>query len=256
MEAIFVKSLLNDKVKLHPYQLNKDSLQHILDILKQKYEGICSHHGYIKPGSIKIYKCSLGNVLAVSLNGDVEYKIQYYADVCNPMIGSTIPTTVASMNKFGILAQAGFNDNSKLIPIIDMIVVRATADPQAVLHMDTLVKGDHINVEIVGKKFQLGDKKISAIGKLIDKSASVNLDNTNEDGDNDENEDIDEEDVSDHSSSDSEDEESEEESSEEEKDEESEEASSEEIDDDDLDGLDEDADDDVDDEVVASDDDK
>ena len=191
---IFVRTLLKDKVKLRPSQISKDIARYLTSILKSRYEGVCSHHGYIKPDSIELYKHSLGTVLAVSLNGDVEYQVQYYASVCNPSIGRVVKATVQNMNKFGVLAHTGVTVNNQFIPVIEIIIARAMdsngADVESPL--DALKRGDVINVQIAGKKFQLNEKKISAVGRLIvdSKHSATTVPINNQDQDDDHDDDV------------------------------------------------------------------
>ena len=59
---IFARSLLVTKIKLKPHLVAKNVDKMLLRRLQNKMEGVCSHYGYIKPGSIKIYKYSMGMI--------------------------------------------------------------------------------------------------------------------------------------------------------------------------------------------------
>jgi DNA-directed RNA polymerase subunit E'/Rpb7 len=169
---IFVKTLLTDKIKIKPQFLSQSVKTHIQNLLIKKFEGVCSYHGYIKPRSIVIHKHSLGNVMAVSLNGDVEFKVQYFADVCNPSIGSIVQTKIVNSNKFGYLAHTGIHMHG-FMPILEIIIAKASSD--ASLVNEDFVIGDEIFVEIIGKKFELGDKKIAAIARIIQTNSDKNI---------------------------------------------------------------------------------
>lgn len=172
---IFVKTLLTDKIKLQPGKLSRNVKNHLLFVLQNKFEGVCSYHGFIKPASINIHKHSLGSIMAVSLNGDVEFKVQYYADVCNPSIGSIVHTKIVNSNKFGFLAYTGIRsgDRGVLTPILEIIIAKANSDTS--IMNDNLQVGDEIYVEIIGKKFELGDKKICAIGRINTAASDKNI---------------------------------------------------------------------------------
>lgn len=190
-QDIFVRSLLLDKVKLKPNQLSQNVKSHLLQSLKAKFEGVCSYHGFIRPGSLEIYKHSLGNVIAVSLNGDVEFKVQYYADVCNPSIGSIVKSKIVNSNKFGFLAHTGIrNANGVFHPILELIIAKNVKDNSGVQELlDNLSIGDEVMVEVLGKKFELGDKKICAVGRLNQsKKNTKTINELTEDGDTDEEE--------------------------------------------------------------------
>jgi DNA-directed RNA polymerase subunit E'/Rpb7 len=164
---IFVRSLLTDKVKVRARQISKGLKETLTHQLKRKFEGVCSHHGYIKPDSIEIYKYSMGRVVSVSLNGDVNYQVQFFADVCNPVVGSLVQVRVVNSNKFGILTQATINYRGVTKPVLDVVLARSEQN------LDKYAVGDSIAVEIVGKRFTLGQDKISALGKVSKKQGAL-----------------------------------------------------------------------------------
>jgi DNA-directed RNA polymerase subunit E'/Rpb7 len=168
---IFVRSLLHDKIKILPSQLDKNVRKHILKTLQKKYEGLCSNHGYIQRGSVQIFKVSMGSVLAVSLNGYVEYRIQYYAEVCNPSVHSIIPSKIVNSNKFGFLAHTGIRENGVFTPILEIILPRNTLPSNVQFEI-----GDEVWCEVVGKKFELGDHRICIVGKLVERPGAAEVD--------------------------------------------------------------------------------
>lgn len=157
---IIVDVLLSDNVKLKPTQLGKNMKDILSYHLRKKYEGVCSHNGFILEGSIQIYKYSIGKIIDLSLNGDILYTVTYNAKTCNPIIGNVVKCKVGNKNKFGILAVSETIFNKKPFNILEIIV------PQTISDVVDIEIGKMIHIEIVGKKFELGDKKISVIGKL------------------------------------------------------------------------------------------
>lgn len=173
---IFVRILLTDKVKLRPSQISTRLKEHLITSLRQKFEGTCSYHGFIKPNSIEIFKYSLGTIQALSLNGDVEYMVQYNADVCNPSIGSVVHTKIVNTNKFGVLAHTGITDeNARFLPILEIVVAKNMVNAQNDRNVEDLKVGDEIHVEIIGKKFELSDKKISVVARIINTDNDRNI---------------------------------------------------------------------------------
>jgi DNA-directed RNA polymerase subunit E'/Rpb7 len=166
---IFVRVLLTDKVKLKPKHVNKNIKTSIEFVLRSKYEAKCSHHGYILQNSITIQKYSAGRVMAVSLNGDVIFNVSYFAKVCNPAIGSIVNARIVNMNKFGILAESKVNNTHILEFVIPTNIQNASVNSVQI--------GDDIDVEILGKRFELNDKKISVIGKIVEKKTKGGKDN-------------------------------------------------------------------------------
>ena len=175
MDNIFVNSLLTDKIKVQPKYIGKNIQKYLQTQLENKFQGKCTYHGYVKPDSIKIFKYSLGQLQAFSLNGDVVYTVQYYADVCNPSIGSVVQATVVNSNKYGILCESGIMYNGKLMPILEIIIVKNAIDLNSEINIEDIKVGDNLNIEIMGKKFELNDKKISVVGRIIVNTKNKNI---------------------------------------------------------------------------------
>lgn len=167
MDNIFYRTLLNDKIKIEPKYVTKDFRKHVLQKLKSTMEGVCTKHGYIKEGSVEIYKVSPGNVDLVGLNGYVVFDTYYYADVCNPLVGGVVKATVVNVNKFGILAD--------VMGILEIIIAKSTVSitHDTGVDLDAIKIGDTVMVEIVGKKFELFDKKISVVGRIVSDGKST-----------------------------------------------------------------------------------
>jgi len=166
MDNIFYRVLLSDKVKIEPRYLSKDYRSYVSNKLKGSMEGICTKHGYIKEGSIELYKVAPGNIELIGLNGNIVYDVYYYADICNPLIGNVIKATVTNVNKFGILAEVA--------NILEIIIAKNSVN---ITHdngvdLDSVQIGNQVMVEVIGKKFELNDKKISIVGKITTGSSS------------------------------------------------------------------------------------
>lgn len=191
MEDLCFRTLLTEKIKIEPKYLTKQVKQEILKRLTHKVEGICSKHGYIRKGSIEISKILSGVVEILSLNGYVNYTVHFYADVCNPLIGTVIKNAkVVNMNRFGILAEAKIIEDKFANSILEIIIAKNSVNIISEVNLDTIKIGDEINVEVIGKKYNLGDKKISVIGKIIKEIKPRYLSKTKQDIDE---EDVDEE---------------------------------------------------------------
>lgn len=166
----FVLSLLNEKVKLSAKYVNKNYKEYLLKALIIRNEGKCSKHGYIKKGSIELKRVSVGMVEIQSLRGFVNYDIQFSALVCNPTTGSILKCKIINSNNFGILCVCGITENAAFVPIIDIIIPKNTVNIQSNTQIDleSLNNEDIIHVQILGKKFEINDIKISAVGKIVD----------------------------------------------------------------------------------------
>lgn len=169
MDAVFVRSVLRDTLLLKPQLLGSNYREVLLAQLRRKVEAVCSRHGYVMPGSVALHKVSSGRLEAVSLNGDIKYDVQYYANVCNPPVGTVLRARVVDLNRFGVLAHCGLLlPDGDFVPVVEIIVTRQGVNgATSEIDLDALKKGDEINVEILGKKFELNDDKISVIGRAV-----------------------------------------------------------------------------------------
>lgn len=167
-QPMFVRSLVRDAVLIKPQFLGANYRDVILGQLRAKHEGVCSRHGYILAGSIAMHRISLGHVQAATLNGDVRFDVQYFASVCNPAIGSRLGARVINMNKFGVLTHSGVQaPDGAFVPVVESIVTRHVTSVPSEVDIETLQVGDTVQVEILGKKFELRDQKISVIGRVV-----------------------------------------------------------------------------------------
>lgn len=158
-KEIYVRCLLTDKVKLSANKLNKHFKDTILKDLKAKVEGVCTKHGYIKQDSVEIHSIQCGQVEMASLTGNVIVEVKFYADICNPSVGNVIKCNVSNINKFGILAEVK--------PILEVIIAKNSVNIKSDVDLSTIQVGDEIFVEVVGKKYELMDKRISIIGRVV-----------------------------------------------------------------------------------------
>lgn len=177
-EAIlYTPLLLREKIVLKPESLHSEFEADILAILKRKYEGICSHNGYIKPDSIEIATVSPGHVRSFSLNGDTEYKVTFRAKICSPCNGSVLEARVISINRLGIMAVVDDPDTGA--QILEIVVIRGfdgvkvnVADVDR--RIDLVQVGHRLRIEVMGKRFQLGDRKITVVGKIVFEDKNAN----------------------------------------------------------------------------------
>lgn len=155
MDNIYFKLILTKKIIVQSKYLNENITEYVDNYLKNKIEGICIDEGYIKEGTIKILKKSIGMLLGSKFTGDITYEIAYTADVCNPVIGNIIECKVKFLNKLGILAVNG--------PITVIVGKQFHINDDEI----SLIKeNDIIKVEVIAKKFSLNDKEIKIVGKL------------------------------------------------------------------------------------------
>ena len=97
IEDIFIKNIVNRKIKLQPIHIHKDYKDELNKKLVKELDGKYSKYGFIKEGSINIIKCSLGELEQNSLQGNVLFNVQFSILVCNPVIGNIL--NVKFMNR-------------------------------------------------------------------------------------------------------------------------------------------------------------
>jgi DNA-directed RNA polymerase subunit E'/Rpb7 len=165
---LLARTLLKERIKLEPRYLTANFRDELLNRLKLKVEGICTKHGFISKNSIDIYKVAPGIVEIASLNGNVVYDVYFYGNVCNPLIGSIIKSVkVVNLNRFGILAEARFAGDKYASSILEIIIAKNSVNIVSEIDLESIKIDDDINIEVVGKKFNIGDRKISVIGKIV-----------------------------------------------------------------------------------------
>lgn len=171
----FFDTVLNDTVKVHPSNLHKDLKSAILKLLQTKYEGLCSRFGYINEDSIELLDIGKGEVEIHSFHGFVLYNVKFRASICNPAIGSLMIADVVNMNSFGILCASAYTNSLKKKNIVDIIIPRQVNDMLSdPVHLKDIKVGDRLNIEIIGKKYQLRHTRISTIGKVVDTQSVEN----------------------------------------------------------------------------------
>jgi DNA-directed RNA polymerase subunit E'/Rpb7 len=161
--GLFVATTMSEVVVLKPHHLSKNYRDVIADKLAKHLGGRCVKHGYVKPDSIRVSSVGDGKLVANTLNGDVEFHVSLVADVCNPPIGSIVNAKVVNSNKFGLLAHAGYENRI----ILEIVVTRQSIGFKSAVDPDAVSVNDRVQIEVVGKKFELNDTKISIIGKIV-----------------------------------------------------------------------------------------
>ena len=161
---LFVPIKFKTCVYLSASELDARYQERILDKLRGSYEGVCSKFGFIKPNSLNILKKSQGKFVKEYFNGHIRFDIHCYGESCNPVKGTVVTAVIKNKNQLGLLAESTMPDGT---PILDIIIPIKSAGIISQVDLDPLQIGDSISVEVMGKKYQIHDKKISIIGRAI-----------------------------------------------------------------------------------------
>jgi len=165
MDNIYFNCVLTKKIIVEAKYLNENIDQYIENYLKLKLEGLCVDEGYIKPGTVKILKKSIGMLLGSRFTGDITYDIAYTAQLCNPVVGNIIECKVKFINKLGLLGNNG--------PITIIIGKQFHSNEN---DLNKINENDIVKVEVIAKKFYLNDNEIKIIAKLWnDKSVKKDI---------------------------------------------------------------------------------
>lgn len=157
---IYFKSILEKNVVIQPKMFIMGFDRAITAQLRDDVEGLCIMPGYIKPGSVKVVSRSKGYSIPGNFNGNIQYKVKYEAEICNPPKDMVVSCKVLDINKMGILAKA--------YPL-EIIIIKELHQNKT--DFSKIKVGDIVDVKVIEKKFVFKDKKIDVIGVLASDSA-------------------------------------------------------------------------------------
>jgi hypothetical protein len=149
--------------------------EQIYNKIRTTLEGVCSRYGYIRPKSIEILKRSLGVFMKAHFNGHIKYDIVCKAEMCNPVRGMIFKAIVKNKNDLGILAENSITIDGNVIPILDILIPRRSAGITSDIDLDSINIGDEIFIEVLGKRYQLNDKKISIIARAVNEPSKKKI---------------------------------------------------------------------------------
>lgn len=174
---IFVPIRFRTSIQLSPADLIADFEDVILRRVRDTLEGVCSRYGYIRPGSISILKRSAGSFVKQHFNGHIKFEMICRAEVCNPNVGAKFQAIVKNKNALGIHAESALKNNGKEETILDIIIPKRSVGIVSTISLEDVQIGDKIHVEVLGKRYQLNDKKISIIARAIAEEVTPPLSN-------------------------------------------------------------------------------
>ena len=161
---MFVPIRIKTHVQLVPSELDVNIEDTLLVKLQKRFEGVCSRFGFIKPNTLRILQRSCGSFMKPHFNGHTRFEVLLSGEVCNPTPGMVVAAVVKAKNNLGILAESTGGEEK---PLLDIIIPRRSAGIASEVDLDTLSVGDEVFVEVLGKRYQLNDTKISIIGRIV-----------------------------------------------------------------------------------------
>jgi len=177
---IFYSTVIWNRILITADDINKSLDDTIHNILVENNEGKCVREGFIKEDSIKLLKRSVPYVYGNQMNGKLYVDVLYETEICCPMRGNIIECNIEKLNKLGILASSG---------PLSIIVARDFHKNKDLFK--GLKENTSITIEIIDKKFNINEKKISVIAKIHTDSSKqdveedeVNIEDTKEPANN------------------------------------------------------------------------
>ena len=157
-EGLFSKSLITRSINI-PITIISKNIHEILETtIKAEYEGKCSVEGYIKLDSCKLNTYSSGLVQSTN----VKFEVVFECLIACPVENMRINCIVKNITKAGIRAESADDDPSPIIVFI-------TRDHHYTSeYFSSIKEKDHIEVKVIGQRFELNDKYISIIASLIE----------------------------------------------------------------------------------------
>jgi DNA-directed RNA polymerase subunit E'/Rpb7 len=168
--ALYVRSLLKETILLKPHELGSNFEECVQAHLVATLEGRCSLHGFIRPKSIAVHSVTQGRVIAASLNGDIHADVEYYASVCNPAIGVILKSRVIKVNpRLGVMTHCMDVDEvtRDSLAVVECMVPKQVVVMPSEIPLEDLQEGQTVFVEVIKKRFERNDPKISVIGRAV-----------------------------------------------------------------------------------------
>ena len=157
-EGIYSKSLITRSIQISIIHIGKNLYNVIEENIKANYEGKCSVEGFIKQDSCKLITYSSGLVQATN----VKFEVVFECMIACPVEGMRIHCIAKNITKAGIRAES-------LDETPSPVVIFITRDHQYMSeYFSTIKEKDHIEVRVIGQRFELNDKYISIIASLIE----------------------------------------------------------------------------------------
>lgn len=140
-ERMLTKSSIDDKILMK---------------IQNKIGDRCIGSGYVKKESIEIVSRSSFEIPNEDLKVGYVTNVNFKYTLINPTIGSVIESRVISSNKLGTLCHP-----TRDFPFLILVPDDTNNDDKPVK------ENTEINVEVIAKKFEQHDEKITVIGRMV-----------------------------------------------------------------------------------------
>lgn len=161
--SLFKPVYLDQRVALSPteYQKAADDIDAFLvSKLRERLEGQCCTHGWVRPGSTQILARSMGQAEHGRFTGDFMYYCKVKVLCYEPHANQQVEARVLMVNKLG--AYVLIVDQGRLREAARILLPREYHEGNA--EFDALTPGMGIKVRILTFRFQAKDSFINAVG--------------------------------------------------------------------------------------------
>ena len=141
----------------------------IHELIGFRYGNKCNSLGYVYGNSIVVQARSAGIIDNLVVDGGANYEVQYAAKVVSPQQGDRFECYVLDTNKEGIQCRAREERGASSLDHLDVILPiqwHRDVATRAYLRNDVKV-GDAIPVEVLGTRFQPGDRSIRVVVQYV-----------------------------------------------------------------------------------------
>ena len=160
--SIYTPTLITRKIPISIIHVGKNIKQTLEKIIASQIEGKCVVEGFIKPGSAKIATYSSGIVKADEIIFDITFECM----VCSPVEVMLINCVAKNITKMGIRAETNENPSPVVIFISRDHHYTST-------YFSNIKENDDIQVSVIGQRFELNDKYVSIIAKVVEPKTVV-----------------------------------------------------------------------------------
>jgi hypothetical protein len=165
---MFRASIIRYNVKLKVTEVGRNVSDVVEARARKMLEGTCSYVGFTKPGSLRLVQMGPGVLSAIDMGRHYSFQCSFAGEVCNPPAGSRFKAYVRSINRFGMLVEAGYLDPmGTLVPVVELVVIRDPTIARNEVPIDDLALGDAVGVEVLGRRFDLRDTRITGFARTV-----------------------------------------------------------------------------------------
>jgi len=160
---IYSAAVVHDTIVLPITVIGKDLPKVLTDAIKAKVEGKCIVQGFVEPGSVSIVSFSSGVIVSSNVRFDVVFSCQ----VCFPVPGLRVWCVAKNVTKAGIRAESSNKTPSPFV----LFVARDHFSRDEIFQ--SVKPGDTFEAEVLAQRFELNDKYVSIMGKVLRKGRNT-----------------------------------------------------------------------------------